>query len=144
MEFLTGQENPVTNRFKKGYYMVPTILDAVPRTSSVARDEIFGPVLSVFTFSSEEEAIEIANDTNTGLAADLWSTDFATVHRMAARLEAGIIWVNCSNVVCPWMPYGGQKTSGSGFESGPENIIEFTKLKTVVSNLTGQAIGWPS
>ncbi len=143
LDFLLGEENPATDRFKKGYYLVPTILDDVSRTSVVACEEIFGPVLSVFTFSSEDEAIEIANDTQTGLAADLWSTDLATVHRMAARIESGIVWVNCSNVVNAWMPYGGQKQSGSGFESGPENILEFTKLKTVVSNLTGQPVDWP-
>ncbi len=143
LNFLIGQDNPAVRKFPKGYYVTPAILDPVPRTSVLACDEIFGPLLSVFTFASEDEAIAIANDTNTGLAADLWSSDLRTVHRMAAKIQSGIIWVNCSNIVASWMPYGGHKQSGSGFESGPENILEFTKLKTVIANLTGQPIEWP-
>ena len=142
LTFVSGISERPRDR-ERGFYLDPTVLDNVPTNHKVAKEEIFGPVLSVFAFENEEDAIRIANDTDTGLSADLWTTNLSTAHRMADRLEAGIIWVNCSNVVSSWMPYGGYKKSGSGFESGPENIVEFTRLKTVVTELTGVPVNWP-
>jgi aldehyde dehydrogenase (NAD+) len=141
-KFLLRGGNAQSGSQGKGYFLHPTILEEVSRSSAVAQEEIFGPVLTVFEFSNEDEAVEIANDTSTGLAADLWTQDLSTAHRMARRIQAGIIWINCSFVVAPWMPYGGYKQSGSGFESGPENIEEFTRIKTVVADLTGSPDTW--
>lgn len=140
--FLLGGDEAVSGSGGKGFYVQPTILDGVSRSSAVAQEEIFGPVLTVFEFSNEDEAVEIANDTSTGLASDLWTQDLSAAHRIAGRIQAGIIWINCSFVVAPWMPYGGFKQSGSGFESGPENIEEFTRIKTVIADLTGSPDSW--
>ena len=139
---ITGGSPPADPALKDGCYLLPTIFDQVESHMSIAREEIFGPVLAVITFATEEEAIALANDTDYGLAAALWTRDLATAHRMAAELEAGIIWINCTNVVGPWMPYGGYRVSGLGFESGIAGLLEFTRPKTVVADLTDQPNPW--
>ncbi len=97
-----------------GYFVAPTIFDEVPKEAAVAREEIFGPVLAVIPFDTEEEAIAIANDTCYGLAASLWSEDLNTVHRMAAAIRAGTVSVNCFSEGDITTPFGGYKQSGFG------------------------------
>ncbi|GGY02699.1 aldehyde dehydrogenase [Litchfieldella qijiaojingensis] len=97
-----------------GYFVAPTIFDDVPQDAGVAREEIFGPVLAVIPFDTEEEAIAIANDTCYGLAASLWSEDLNTVHRMAAAIRAGTVSVNCFSEGDITTPFGGYKQSGFG------------------------------
>ncbi|MDI5933149.1 aldehyde dehydrogenase [Halomonas kalidii] len=97
-----------------GYFVAPTIFDEVPKDAAVAREEIFGPVLAVIPFDTEEEAIAIANDTCYGLAASLWSEDLNTVHRMAAAIRAGTVSVNCFSEGDITTPFGGYKQSGFG------------------------------
>jgi gamma-glutamyl-gamma-aminobutyraldehyde dehydrogenase len=97
-----------------GYFVAPTIFDEVPRDSALAREEIFGPVLAVIPFDTEEEAIALANDTCYGLAASLWSEDLNTVHRMAAAIRAGTVSVNCFSEGDITTPFGGYKQSGFG------------------------------
>lgn len=97
-----------------GYFVAPTIFDDVPRDAAVATEEIFGPVLAVIPFDTEEEAIAIANDTCYGLAASLWSDDLNTVHRMAGAIRAGTVSVNCFSEGDITTPFGGYKQSGFG------------------------------
>ncbi|SFU97408.1 aldehyde dehydrogenase [Halomonas korlensis] len=97
-----------------GYFVAPTIFDEVPKEAAAAREEIFGPVLAVIPFDTEEEAIAIANDTCYGLAASLWSEDLNTVHRMAAAIRAGTVAVNCFSEGDITTPFGGYKQSGFG------------------------------
>jgi aldehyde dehydrogenase (NAD+) len=139
---VTGGKPPDDPALQDGCYLLPTIFDDVESRMSIAQEEIFGPVLAVMSFRDEEEAIALANDTDYGLAAALWTQDLATAHRMAAELEAGIIWVNCTNVVGPWMPYAGYHVSGLGFEGGIAGLLDFTRPKTVLADLTGEPNPW--
>jgi acyl-CoA reductase-like NAD-dependent aldehyde dehydrogenase len=115
-----------------GFFVAPTILTGIPRGHAVERDEIFGPVLTVLPFNSEDEAIAIANDTPYGLAAGVWSSNINTVQRVAREIRAGTVWVNCYGVFHPTMPFGGVKNSGFGRELGAGAIREFTETKSTV------------
>lgn len=124
--------------FGDGYYVRPTVFADAHNGMQSAREEIFGPVCSLIPFDTEEEAIDIANDTIYGLVAGLWTRDIGRGHRVSAAIEAGTVWVNTYRYVRWAMPYGGFKISGVGRENGPESVDEFTELKTTVINLTGQ------
>jgi len=139
---LTGGERPADPQLAKGCYVLPTVFDKVTPDMAIAREEIFGPVLAVMTFRTEEEAVELANATDYGLAAAIWTRDISQAHALARRLQAGIIWVNCTNVFGPWMPYGGYKVSGLGFESGIEGLKEFTRIKTVLVDTSNEPVTW--
>ena len=139
---LTGGDRSQDPDLAAGLYVQPTILDGVTPDMEVAQEEIFGPVLAVMTYKNLDEAVQIANATEYGLAAALWTRDLTTAHKVAARLEAGIIWINCTNIFGPWMPYGGYKTSGLGFEAGMEGLREFTRIKTVLIDTSDTPETW--
>ncbi|MFO7946937.1 MAG: aldehyde dehydrogenase family protein [Armatimonadota bacterium] len=139
---VTGGAKPDEPRLEDGCFYAPTIFDGVTGDMRICREEIFGPVLCVQTYRDIDQAVEIANDCDYGLAADIWTTDIDRAHNIARRLEAGIIWINCTNVVGPWMSYGGYRQSGLGFESGIECIHEFTRLKTVIADTSGEPNTW--
>lgn len=116
---------------ERGYYHQPTIFTGVRNDMTIAREEIFGPVMSVIPFDDEDEAVAIANDTDYGLAAGVWTTNLDRAHRMSQRLEAGTVWINCYQVVNPAVSYGGMKLSGFGRKLGQQSLDLMTTTKSV-------------
>ena len=120
----------------KGYFIEPTVFANVTDTMSIAKDEIFGPVLSILPFKNAEDIIERANSTYYGLAAAVWTRDVAKAHQFAARVRAGTVWINCYDVFDAAAPFGGFKMSGMGRECGEIALSNYTELKTVTMSLT--------
>lgn len=115
----------------RGFFIAPTLFDNVSDDMAIAKDEIFGPVMSVLRFKNPEELIERANKTIYGLAAAVWTRDVAKAHTMAKRLRAGTVWVNCYDVFDAAAPFGGFKMSGMGRELGEEGLRPYLESKTV-------------
>jgi acyl-CoA reductase-like NAD-dependent aldehyde dehydrogenase len=114
-----------------GYFHEPTVFTRVRNDMRIAQEEIFGPVMSVLPFETEEEAYAIANDTRYGLAAGVWTSDLARAHRATRALRAGTVWVNTYQMVYPSVPYGGVKLSGHGRNLGAASLDDLTQLKSV-------------
>ncbi|HEV2488961.1 MAG TPA: aldehyde dehydrogenase family protein [Candidatus Acidoferrales bacterium] len=136
----SGGKRPAA--MKRGYYVEPTIFYDVANSARIAQEEIFGPVAAVIPFSSEADAIQIANDTPYGLAAAVWSRDIFKTFRVVKALRAGIVWVNHMQPTYVEAPWGGYKQSGFGRELGPWGIEEYLETKQVHINLNEQPIGW--
>lgn len=117
--------------YDAGFFVEPTIFSGVADEMTIAREEVFGPVLSAFTFDSEDEAIARANATNFGLASGVWTRDLSTAHRVARAVRAGSVWINCYQMLDPGVPFGGYKLSGFGRESGPHHIEDYLETKAV-------------
>ena len=132
---LTGGERAIDPALTEGNFVRPTILTDVPPTSRALREEIFGPVLSVQTFSDTEEAIRFANDTSYGLLGAVWTRDLGTAHTVARQLDTGMVVVNEAPLSYPQSPFAGRKASGVGFEQGRHAIETYTRRKNVLVHL---------
>jgi acyl-CoA reductase-like NAD-dependent aldehyde dehydrogenase len=127
---------PEGEEFEHGYWIAPTILTGVTNDMRIAREEIFGPVMVVIPYSSEKELIELANDTQYGLSAGIWSTDYERASELGDKLHAGTVWINNWHMIDTALPFGGYKQSGVGRELGPEALDEYTQAKHVHIDLT--------
>jgi len=123
----TGGDQPS----KRGYFVNPTIFDGVNDSMKIAREEIFGPVLSVIRFKDMDEVVPRANNTFYGLAAAVWTRDVGKAHAMARKLKAGTVWVNTYNMISSLSPFGGYKMSGFGRELGVHALESYTQVKSV-------------
>ncbi|MDQ0252397.1 aldehyde dehydrogenase (NAD+) [Sphingomonas kyeonggiensis] len=121
-----------------GYFVAPTVFAGVAPEMRIAQEEIFGPIAAIIPFDGEEEAVAIANGTQYGLAAGLWTGDVGRAHRVANRIEAGIVWVNTYRYIRWSTPYGGVKSSGWGRENGIEALDSYLETKTTVISTTGK------
>lgn len=140
-EVLAG--GPDGNVPDRGWFLAPTVIDNVTADMDVVRHEIFGPVLSVMRFTEEEEVIAMANDTEYGLAAGVWTNDLGLGHRVADSLEAGTVWVNTYRALNFAVPFGGSKASGFGRENGMDGFLEFTEPKSIWFESSGEPVGDP-
>ena len=137
-----GGGRPRDPELQRGYFVEPTIFYDVDNSATIAREEIFGPVMAVIPFEDEADALRIANDTPYGLAAAVWSRDIFKCLRMVKKLQAGIVWVNHMQPTYVEAPWGGYKMSGIGRELGPWGAEEYLQVKQVHINLNEQPIGW--
>jgi betaine-aldehyde dehydrogenase len=132
LKLLTGGRRAAG--FSRGWFIEPTIFTDVPTDSALWREEIFGPVLCVRTFATEEEAIALANDSEFGLAAGIISADTGRARRVARLLDAGHIWINSLQVVFPETSWGGFKRSGIGRELGPWGLAAYSEIKHITAS----------
>ena len=124
-----------------GQYLDPTIVSGVTEGMAIAREEVFGPVLSVLSFKTIEEALRIANNTPYGLSAGVWSRDIDTCMTVARGVRTGTVWVNTFMDGYPELPFGGYKQSGLGRELGRRAVEDYTEEKTIQFH-RGQRTGW--
>jgi len=131
-KILTGGNAPtVPGRCADGWFVAPTVIEGLPQDCTTNREEIFGPVVTLIPFDGEDEAVAIANGTDYGLAASLWTRDLARAHRVAERIDFGIVWINCWMLRDLRTPFGGVKHSGMGREGGVDALRFFTEPKNI-------------
>ncbi|WP_448035390.1 aldehyde dehydrogenase family protein [Bradyrhizobium liaoningense] len=137
-----GGKRPEGNDLSAGYFLQPTIFTDVSPSMQIAQEEIFGPVVCVIPFDTEQEAVAIANGTPFGLATSIWTRDIARAHRVAHALQCGITWINDHHRIDPASPWGGFKMSGIGRENGLVAYEEYTQIQNIIVNLSDQEFDW--
>lgn len=139
---LCGGQVPQAPELADGSYYLPTIIEGLPPDSSVCQEEIFGPVLVAMVYDDEEELVGLANDNVFGLAAGIWTADYRRALRLAARLEAGTVWINTYKKFAISTPFGGFKESGMGREKGRQGIQAYMQQKSLYLGLGTAPMGW--
>lgn len=137
-----GDAPDLPEALRDGFFVSPTVLSDATMAMTVARDEIFGPVAVVIPFETETDAVTMANDNQFGLGAGVWTLDVARAHRVAARITAGMVWVNDHHRLEPSLPWGGVKESGTGKDAGTESFDDFSWIKTVVVRTAAEPVDW--
>lgn len=132
---LTGGVRLTEGNHSNGFFVAPTVFSDVIDTMTIAREEIFGPVISVLSFNDIDDVIRRANESPYGLGGGVWSRDVKKVHKVSNALRTGTVWANCYQVMDPAIPFGGYKASGYGRESGMDHLNEFLNIKSVVLKL---------
>jgi acyl-CoA reductase-like NAD-dependent aldehyde dehydrogenase len=141
-EVITGGKKP--GHLDRGYFLAPTIFRKMTPGMRIWREEIFGPVIGVTTFKTEDEAISLANDSDYGLGAYFWSKDVDRVQRVSNKLDTGLVFVNMPSYMTPQMPAGIRGLSGTGQNFGLEALENYTKLKGIYINYSGKIYPWLS
>ena len=139
---VTGGTAVEVRGLEGGFFVAPTVLADVNNDMRVARDEIFGPVVVVIPFDDEDEAVTLANDSPYALGSAIWTRDVARAHRVARRLEMGMVWVNDHHRLDPSSPWGGLKESAVGREGGWESFHEFTHVRAVTVRTAPDDVDW--
>jgi betaine-aldehyde dehydrogenase len=139
---VAGGRRPDEPELQAGFFYRPTVLADVRRDMRVIREEVFGPVVTVERFETEDEAVELGNDTTYGLSGAVWTADASRAQRVASRLRHGTVWINAYNVYLPQAEWGGFKQSGIGRELGPTGLDEYREAKHVYQNLRPGPTGW--
>ncbi|MFT3983396.1 MAG: aldehyde dehydrogenase family protein [Lachnospiraceae bacterium] len=137
-----GGERYTEGECADGYFIRPTVFADCKPEMKIVKEEIFGPVVAVMTFKSEEEALALANDTDYGLAGAVFTSDITRAHRVIREIRAGITWINCYNPTFNEAPWGGYKMSGIGRELGIHGLLEYQEVKQININLTPGVVGW--
>lgn len=137
-----GGERYLEGACANGYFVKPTIFDHCTPDMKIVREEIFGPVVTILTFDTEEEAIALANDTIYGLAGAVFTSDLTRAYRVIKEIRAGITWINCYNPTYNEAPWGGYKMSGIGRDLGVHGLEEYQEIKQINVNLTPGIVGW--
>ncbi|MDD3297097.1 MAG: aldehyde dehydrogenase family protein [Candidatus Omnitrophica bacterium] len=135
-KILCGGKIPEDSKLNKGFFFEPTVIANVNADMAIFQEEIFGPVVCVGKFSSPEEAVSLANNSNFGLAACIWSKDDQKTQGLAKKIDAGSVWINTYGMFFEELPYGGFKQSGFGKELGKEGFFEYTRLKNITADTT--------
>lgn len=141
-ELVCGGERYTEGECAKGYYVRPTVFDKCTDDMTIVKEEIFGPVVTVQTFKTEKEAIDMANNTEYGLAGAVFTSDGARALRVIKEIRAGITWINCYNPCFNEAPWGGYKKSGIGRELGIHGLEEYQEIKQININLNPGVLGW--
>ncbi len=135
-QIVVGGERPAGSAFDRGAFLMPTVFEAVTNEMRIAREEIFGPVVSIIAFDTEDDAVRLANDTPYGLSGSIWTRDLAKAIRTAKRVRSGVLSINCNSSVHTEAPFGGYKMSGIGRELGMHALEHYTEVKNVYVDLS--------
>ncbi|WP_073228987.1 aldehyde dehydrogenase family protein [Streptomyces sp. NBRC 110465] len=139
---VTGGGRPADPALSRGYFLQPTVFADCHRTMRIVQEEVFGPVVTVERFHTEDEAVELANDTRYGLAGGVWTSDASRAQRVAGRLRHGTVWINDFHPYVPQAEWGGFGLSGVGRELGPTGLREYQEAKHIYQNLSPSPTGW--
>ncbi|MFC5958636.1 aldehyde dehydrogenase family protein [Streptomyces pratens] len=139
---VTGGTRPDDPALSSGFFLLPTVFADCDRSMRIVQDEVFGPVVTVERFRTEDEAVELANDTRYGLAGGVWTSDASRAQRVAQRLRHGTVWINDFHPYVPQAEWGGFGRSGVGRELGPTGLREYQEAKHIYQNLAPAPSGW--